>query len=67
MYFPSPGSAEDDLVLEVVILIGTVCNDDACSKLIADEGIIQSLIELLNGRPNISGIQTHVVDVMVLV
>ncbi|ELU10175.1 hypothetical protein CAPTEDRAFT_219515 [Capitella teleta] len=31
-----PGSAEDDLVLEVVILVGTVCNDDACAKMLAN-------------------------------
>ena len=43
------GSAEDDLVLEVVILVGTVCNDDACAKLMAGSGIIQALIEMLNG------------------
>ena len=46
------GNAEDDLVLEVIILIGTVCNDDACAKLLAEAGIIQGLIELLNGRSN---------------
>ena len=43
------GAAEDDLVLEVIILVGTVCNDDSCAKLMADAGIIQCLIELLNG------------------
>ena len=49
----SIGSAEDDLVLEVVILVGTVCNDDACAKLLAEAGIIQSLIELLNGKSSL--------------
>lgn len=44
-----PGTSEDDVVLEVIILIGTICNDDACAKLIADAGIIPCLIELLNG------------------
>ena len=44
------GAAEDDLVLEVIILVGTVCNDDSCAKLMADAGIIQCLIELLNGE-----------------
>lgn len=47
---PLSGAAEDDLVLEVVILVGTVCNDDSCAKLLADAGIIQCLIELLNGK-----------------
>ena len=44
------GTSEDDLVLEVVILVGTVCNDDACAGLLAKTGIIQSMIELLNGE-----------------
>ena len=35
-------------VLEVVV--GTVCNDNACARLMADTGIIQALIELLNGE-----------------
>ena len=43
------GAAEDDWVLQVIILVGTVCNDDACAKMLADSNIIQSLIELLNG------------------
>ena len=44
------GVAEDDLVLEVVILIGTVSLDDECATVFAKEGIIQMLIDLLNGR-----------------
>lgn len=43
------GVAEDDLVLEVVILIGTVSLDDECATVFAKEGIIQMLIDLLNG------------------
>lgn len=44
------GNHADDVVLEIVILVGTVCNDDSCAKLLADAGIIQALIELLNGQ-----------------
>jgi len=44
------GSTHDDLVLEVIMLVGTVCNDDACARMLAQAGIIQSLIELLNGN-----------------
>lgn len=44
------GSAEDDLVLEVVIMIGTVSMDDSCAALLAKSGIIPALIELLNGK-----------------
>lgn len=49
-YFSSLGSAEDDLILEVVIMIGTVSMDDSCAVMLAKSGIIPALIELLNGR-----------------
>uniref|UniRef100_M3ZTC7 Kinesin-associated protein 3a n=1 Tax=Xiphophorus maculatus TaxID=8083 RepID=M3ZTC7_XIPMA len=45
-----PGSAEDDLILEVVILIGTVSVDDSCAAMLAKSGIIPALIDLLNGE-----------------
>ncbi|PWA21119.1 hypothetical protein CCH79_00009574 [Gambusia affinis] len=44
-----PGSAEDDLILEVVVLIGTVSMDDSCAAMLAKSGIIPALIDLLNG------------------
>lgn len=47
---PFAGGAEDDLVLEVVIMIGTVSMDDSCAALLAKSGIIPALIELLNGK-----------------
>ena len=43
------GAAEDDWVLQLIILVGTVCNDDVSAKMLAEASIIQSLIELLNG------------------
>ncbi|MCJ8743509.1 hypothetical protein PDJAM_G00094940 [Pangasius djambal] len=45
-----PGSAEDDIVLEVVIMIGTVSMDDSCAAMLAKSGIIPALIELLNAQ-----------------
>ncbi|KAF0041626.1 hypothetical protein F2P81_005158 [Scophthalmus maximus] len=45
-----PGSAEDDLILEVVILIGTVSISDSCAAMLAQSGIIPALIELLNAQ-----------------
>ncbi|KAM3865669.1 kinesin-associated protein 3-like [Diretmus argenteus] len=45
-----PGSAEDDLILEVVIMIGTVSMDDACAAMLAKSGIIPAIIELLNAQ-----------------
>ena len=50
----SAGSWRDDMVLEVIVLVGTVCNDDACAKMLAQAGVIQTLIELLNGNSNVS-------------
>uniref|UniRef100_A0A673WH97 Kinesin-associated protein 3a n=1 Tax=Salmo trutta TaxID=8032 RepID=A0A673WH97_SALTR len=46
-----PGSAEDDLILEVVIMIGTVSMDGSCAAMMAKSGIISALIELLNEAP----------------
>ncbi|CDQ95498.1 unnamed protein product, partial [Oncorhynchus mykiss] len=48
-----PGSAEDDLILEVVIMIGTVSMDDSCAAMLAKSGIIPAIIELLNDIPAI--------------
>ncbi|XP_048844398.1 kinesin-associated protein 3-like [Brienomyrus brachyistius] len=45
-----PGSAEDDLILEVVIMIGTISMDDSCAAMFAKSGIIPALIELLNAQ-----------------
>ncbi|XP_041133575.1 kinesin-associated protein 3-like isoform X1 [Polyodon spathula] len=45
-----PGSAEDDLMLEVVIMLGTVSMDDSCAAMLAKSGIIPALIELLNAQ-----------------
>ncbi|TSN30222.1 Kinesin-associated protein 3 [Bagarius yarrelli] len=45
-----PGFTEEDLMLEVVILIGTVSMDDSCAAMLAKSGIIPGLIELLNAQ-----------------
>ncbi|XP_052790502.1 kinesin-associated protein 3-like [Mya arenaria] len=44
------GGAEDDWMLQVIILVGTVCNDDISARMLAETNIIQSLIELLNEK-----------------
>ncbi|KAG1688227.1 Kinesin-associated protein 3 [Nymphon striatum] len=41
------GSCEDDLILEVVILTGTLSIDDCCALMLAKAGLLSSLIELL--------------------
>jgi hypothetical protein len=45
-----PGAAEDDLILEVVVLVGTIARDEGCATLLAKSGIIQNLILLLNSK-----------------
>jgi hypothetical protein len=42
-----PGYSEDDIVLEVVILVGTIVQDEKSAKLITNSSIIKSLVELL--------------------
>lgn len=45
-----PGNADDDLVLDVIVLIGAVCNDDSCANLLSNSGLIEILIEMLNAK-----------------
>lgn len=45
-----PGQVEDDFVLDVIVLVGAICNDDACANLLSKSGIIEILIEMLNGN-----------------
>ncbi|KAM9331295.1 kinesin-associated protein 3 [Gastrophryne carolinensis] len=45
-----PGVAEDDLVLEVVVMLGTVSMDDSGAALLAKSGFIPALIQLLNAQ-----------------
>ena len=45
-----PGSAEDDLVLEVIIMTGTIASDESCATMLASSGIIHDLIELLRAK-----------------
>lgn len=40
----------DDLVLETIILIGTVSIDEDCAALLAETGVIRTLISLLNDK-----------------
>lgn len=43
-------NVKDDVMLQCIILLGTVCHDDACAKQLAEAGIIHILIDLLNGQ-----------------
>jgi hypothetical protein len=42
-------TTEDDLVLDIIVLVGTVCTDDDCASLLSQSDIINVLIQLLNG------------------
>ena len=41
---------EDDLVLEIVVFIGTCCADSTAAQFICSSGTLQSLIELLKAK-----------------
>lgn len=45
-----PGKASDDLVLEVVIFLGTAAYDEDCARLLCKADILLSLIELLKAK-----------------
>lgn len=45
-----PGKAPDDLVLEVVIFLGTAAYDEDCARLLCKADILLSLIELLKAK-----------------
>ncbi len=47
-----PNAADDELTLNIVVLVGTLCADDACAEVLAKSDIIQILIELLHGKFN---------------
>ncbi|CAF0817808.1 unnamed protein product [Rotaria sp. Silwood1] len=45
-----PNAADVELTLNVVVLVGTLCADDACAEVLAKSDIIQILIELLHAQ-----------------
>lgn len=45
-----PGKAQDDLVLEVVIFLGTAAGDEMCARLMCKADILLSLVELLKAK-----------------
>jgi hypothetical protein len=44
------GKAEDDLVLETVMMVGAGATDEACAKLFCKADILTLLIELLKSK-----------------
>jgi len=49
LFFISAGKAQDDIVLEIVIFLGTAAYDEDCARLLCKADILLSLIELLKG------------------
>lgn len=45
-----PGRGEDDLILEIVVFIGTSCTDSSAALFICNSGVLQCLIELLKAK-----------------
>ncbi|KAF7249921.1 hypothetical protein EG68_10765 [Paragonimus skrjabini miyazakii] len=42
-------ASEDDVILEIIRLLGTVCQDFAAAKLVSEANLVEILIRLLNG------------------
>lgn len=47
------GRSEDDLLLEIVVLLGTAAMDAACANLFCKAEVLQDLIELLKGKKDL--------------
>jgi len=54
----------DDLILEIIILLGTCCIDDACAVSLANQGLIQMLIELLKKKQEDDELVCQIVNVI---
>ncbi|GAB6027026.1 Kinesin-associated protein 3, variant 2 [Chamberlinius hualienensis] len=46
----TPGVCEDDMVLEIIVLLGTLAMDEACALLLVKSGMHQPLIDILNAK-----------------
>jgi len=44
-----PGNADDDIVLEIVILIGALATDPKCIPLLSKSRLLQQMFEVLKG------------------
>ena len=45
-----PNSGEDDLILEIVVFIGTCASDEAAAAYLCKSDILPSLIDLLKAK-----------------
>lgn len=42
--------AEDDLILDIIVMLGTAVQDAGCAKLVRDEGLLSQVVDLLNAK-----------------
>ena len=54
--FDDENKLADDLILESVLLAGTAAMDDQCANLLAQEGIVQQLVNLLKAKQEDDGL-----------
>ncbi|XP_014676372.1 PREDICTED: kinesin-associated protein 3-like [Priapulus caudatus] len=45
-----PGAVDDDLIMECVLLVSTCCSDDQCATMLANEGFVTALVDLLHAK-----------------
>ncbi|CAH8643167.1 unnamed protein product [Heterobilharzia americana] len=45
-----PSHIEDDIILEIVRMLGAICQDPDAGRLVIESGIVHSLISLLNAK-----------------
>eukprot|EP00294_Goniomonas_avonlea_P008312 CAMPEP_0114554636 /NCGR_PEP_ID=MMETSP0114-20121206/8318_1 /TAXON_ID=31324 /ORGANISM="Goniomonas sp, Strain m" /LENGTH=691 /DNA_ID=CAMNT_0001739701 /DNA_START=77 /DNA_END=2149 /DNA_ORIENTATION=+ len=46
----APGFSEDDIVLEIIIFIGTAANDSDCAPILANSRLVSALYELMTDK-----------------
>lgn len=62
-----PGKGDDDLVLEIVVLMGTCATDSSAAQFLCKSGLMNSLIELLKAKQEDDEIVLQVVYLFHLV
>ena len=48
-------SSADDLILEVVVLLGTLAGDEPAAVVLLQRGLLKTLVSLINGKALIGG------------
>jgi len=64
LFFIFAGKAQDDIVLEIVIFLGTAAYDEDCARLLCKADILLSLIELLKGVHILQQIKNYTIKII---